>query len=106
MTPSEAIHSSEGLSVGTKLAKCTPFLERTLPLCLFILESSGKDLYGELPIKGPRLLLLSCPCADIRHQSGDPGFLVLFSVFTLPGVGCGVCLCTLSGSACVLLSCL
>lgn len=36
--------SSEGLSMGTKLAKCTPFLERTLPPCLFILESSGKDL--------------------------------------------------------------
>lgn len=59
------------------------------------------SLYGELSVKGPKLLLLSCPYADSRHQSGDLGFLVLFTVFTLPRVGCGMCLCTLSGSACV-----
>lgn len=70
-----------------------------------MLESSGKDLYGELSIKDPKLWLLSCPCADIRHQSGDPGFLVLFTVFTLLGVGCGVCLCTLVVHVCCCLVC-
>lgn len=33
----------------------------------------------------------------------DPGFLVLFRFFALPRVGCGAGLCTLCGSARVLL---
>lgn len=65
------IQNSEGLAVRTKQVRCTLCPgERALPLCLFILESSVKELYGELSIKGPKLTLLSCPCANTRHGGG------------------------------------